>query len=139
MESFRLTIHFEIASSREGGNKGMTLKGWRVGLPLAVAAALVSVTVAGATPAKQTVSIPAFTADQLSADAGDNWITHKGTLGATNHSSLTQINPSNVNQLQAAWHTSLDAPLVYDPGPGASASSSQTIAYNGVLYNEDTT
>jgi glucose dehydrogenase len=108
-------------------------------VPLTALAALLVMSVAGGASARQAVSIPAFSAADLSADPGANWITHNGNLAATNHSSLSQITPSNASQLQMAWHTSINAPLVHDPGTGQSASSSQTIAYNGVLYNEDTT
>jgi quinohemoprotein ethanol dehydrogenase len=84
------------------------------------------------------VSIPAFSAADLLAPAGNDWITHNGNLWAWNYSSLKQITAANVGQLQAAWHTSLTAPLIANPANETSASSSQPIEYGGVIYNEDT-
>jgi alcohol dehydrogenase (cytochrome c) len=111
-------------------------------VPLAVVTGLLVLTVAGSASAggvTQAVSIPAFSVADLSADPGANWITHNGNLSATNHSSLKQINTSNVAQLQQAWKAHLTAPLITsNPAAETSPSSSQTIAYNGVLYNEDT-
>jgi alcohol dehydrogenase (cytochrome c) len=93
---------------------------------------------ASAQRSAQSSSIPAFTAAELSANPGANWITHNGNLSGTNYSALNQITPSNVSQLQVLWHSSLTAPLIANPATQTSPSSSQSIAYNGVLYNEDT-
>ncbi len=52
--------------------------------------------------------------------AGENWIYHQGDSGATRYSTLSQINTSNVAQLERAWtfHTesgrSASAPMVVD-------------------------
>jgi len=113
----------------------------RFAVPLVAIAVILAMTVAGGAAARRaapTVSIPAFGVDELSADPGANWITHNGNLAGTNHSSLTQITPANVAQLKVATQATLAAPLIANPANETSASSSQPIAYNGVLYNEDT-
>jgi glucose dehydrogenase len=43
---------------------------------------------------------PAYTAAQLDAPAGDNWLTHMGNLSGWRYSSLTQITKSNVATLK---------------------------------------
>ena len=50
---------------------------------------------------------PAYTADQLSAPAGDDWLTNMGSLNGNRYSSLTQINKSNVATLKQAWKINL--------------------------------
>ena len=43
---------------------------------------------------------PAYTADQLAAPAGDNWLTHMGSLNGNRYSSLKQITAANVKDLR---------------------------------------
>ena len=50
---------------------------------------------------------PAYTADQLNAPAGDNWLTNMGSLDGHRYSSLTQINKGNVGTLKLAWKINL--------------------------------
>ena len=50
---------------------------------------------------------PQFTAAQLNAYAGNDWITNGGNAGNDRYSSLTSITPSNVGSLQQAWSTDL--------------------------------
>jgi quinohemoprotein ethanol dehydrogenase len=50
-------------------------------------------------------SPPAFTADQMNAPAGDNWLSNMGNLKGDRYSSLTQITPANVSQLVPVWKT----------------------------------
>ena len=93
---------------------------------------------------------PAWSADQLSAPAGDNWLEYFGSLTGDRYSSLTQINPSNVGTLKEVWHMSLGTctasliagdPVV--PGGPRLASGNPTncgsmeanpVAVDGVLY-----
>src|SRR5579875_902535 len=90
----------------------------------AAATALVLVAalaVAATASAKSTVSItaaPAWTAAQLAAPAGNDWLSTGGDLGNERYSTLTQINTSNASQLQEAWMTHLD-------GSGSAAKYSQ--------------
>jgi quinohemoprotein ethanol dehydrogenase len=93
---------------------------------------------------------PAWSADQLSAPAGDNWLEYFGSLSGDRYSSLTQINTSNVGTLKEVWHMSLGTctadliagtPVV--PGAPNGASGNPTncgsmeanpVAIDGVLY-----
>jgi quinohemoprotein ethanol dehydrogenase len=77
---------------------------------------------------------PAFSAGDLNAPAGNDWISAGGGLTDDRYSTLNQINTSNVSQLQVAWHIHL----------GISAKTQKKlseegsiISYQGVLYATD--
>jgi alcohol dehydrogenase (cytochrome c) len=73
---------------------------------------------------------PAWTADQLAAPAGNDWLSVGGDLGNERFSTLTQVNTANASGLQQAWMTHLD-------GSGSASKYSQEdspLEYNGVLY-----
>jgi len=73
---------------------------------------------------------PAFTAQDLAANPGDNWIQTGGNTANQRYSSLSQINTANVSGLTQSWMTHLD-------GSGATAKYSQEatpLVYNGVMY-----
>ena len=76
---------------------------------LLVAAVGALVTKSDAAPAaKHAITpAPAFTAAELNAPAGNNWLSHMGNLPGWRYSSLTQINKSNVATLKEAWHINL--------------------------------
>ncbi len=50
---------------------------------------------------------PVYTAAELNAPAGNDWLMHMGNLKGHRYSSLTQINKSNVGTLKQAWHINL--------------------------------
>jgi quinohemoprotein ethanol dehydrogenase len=93
---------------------------------------------------------PAWTADQLSAPSGNNWLEYYGDLSGSRYSSLNQITASNVSSLKEVWHMSLGtctaaivagSPVV--PGAPAGAKDNPTncgsmesnpVAVDGVLY-----
>jgi quinohemoprotein ethanol dehydrogenase len=50
---------------------------------------------------------PAYTADQLAAPPGANWLMNMGNLAGLRYSSLTQITPANVGTLKLAWKINL--------------------------------
>ena len=50
---------------------------------------------------------PAYTADQLAAPPGDNWLMNMGNLAGLRYSSLQQITPANVGTLKLAWKINL--------------------------------
>src|SRR5579872_986720 len=54
------------------------------------------------------------------------WPSHGGGPDGIRYSSLTQINRSNVSQLQVAW--------TYDPGEGPGGTECQPLVAGGVLY-----
>jgi quinohemoprotein ethanol dehydrogenase len=75
---------------------------------------------------------PQFTAAQLNAYAGNDWISTGGDVQGDRHSSLTQITPSNVGSLTQAWSTDLGV----CPTRNASCGSEEgtPVEYGGVMY-----
>ena len=77
----------------------------RFGVVALVGAALLAIAFVGPASAKQATSqtpiavAPAFTAAQLSALPGDDWLVVHGDLASQNYSSLDQITTSNVSTL----------------------------------------
>ena len=105
-----------------------------------VLAASVSATPLGGSQDTQTVAgtaafpsgalAPAFSAADLAAVPGANWITNGGNITNGRYSSLNQINASNVSTLKEAWHIHLDG-----SGKAAKYSAEATpLVYNGVMY-----
>ena len=108
-------------------------------LPLVLGSALL---LAGAeASARATVAIPlapAFTSAQLSAYAGNDWISNGGDLADDRYSSLTQITPSNVGKLKLAWHMNLGVCPV-DPATGTKdqtcgSQEENAVVYQGIMY-----
>src|SRR6266545_2526402 len=75
---------------------------------------------------------PAFTADQLAAPAGDDWISNMGNLAGWRYSSLTQITPANVATLKLAWKINLGTCVAKDQTCGSLEANA--IVYKGVYY-----
>jgi len=100
---------------------------------LAAAAILGGVMSGGASAISRASTItpaPAFTAAQLTARPGNDWLTAGGDLTSQRFSSLNQITAANVSGLKQAWKTNLD-------GSGKAAKYSQEatpIVHNGVIY-----
>src|SRR5579872_4367780 len=105
----------------------------RVRVAAVIGAAIVlSLAVAGAGNSSRTTAAaftapPAFTAAQLAAPAGNDWIDSNGNSLGQRYSSLKQITLQNVGQLQVAWHVHLPEAL-------GSGSESNPIEYGGALY-----
>src|ERR1043165_6847794 len=72
---------------------------------------------------------PAFTAAELNAPAGNNWLRHMGNLSGWRYSSFTQINKSNVATLKEAWHINLGT-----CPPGTKNASCGSLEANAVVY-----
>jgi alcohol dehydrogenase (cytochrome c) len=76
---------------------------------------------------------PAFTADELNEEAGDNWITNGGNLTNDRFSSLDEINTENVKGLKGLWMTKI--------GQNATAAKfsaeGQALEYEGTIYISD--
>ncbi len=93
---------------------------------------------------------PTWTAAQLSAPAGNNWLEYYGSLNGNRYSSLNQITTSNVSSLKQVWQMSLGTctasiiagdPVI--PGAPRGAANNPTncgsmesnpVAVDGVLY-----
>ena len=54
--------------------------------------------------------IPAFTAADLTAEPGSDWLTARGDIWNRQYSSLDLISKDNVSQLKIAWHTRVAIP-----------------------------
>ncbi|MDP9225148.1 MAG: PQQ-binding-like beta-propeller repeat protein, partial [Actinomycetota bacterium] len=133
---------------------------------VALACAFVLLVVgAGASSASRagtTLSIPfsaAYTAAQLDAYAGADWLSVQGDLKNDRYSTLTQITPANVGKLKPAWHIHLGnctnglvvtAPLAaaVTPTPGeqigvpaqapvCGGEEANAVVASGVMYLED--
>ena len=74
-----------------------------------LAAAGLAGSLAQSTPAasKAITPSPIYTAAQLGAPAGDDWLMHMGNLKGHRYSSLTQISKANVGTLKLAWKINL--------------------------------
>jgi glucose dehydrogenase len=84
------------------------------------------------TSASQIPVAPAFTAADLNAYAGANWISTGGDLQGDRHSSLTQVTPSNVGTLTAAWSTDLGVCPTHNAACGSEEGT--PVVYDGVMY-----
>jgi quinohemoprotein ethanol dehydrogenase len=72
---------------------------------------------------------PAFSADELAAPAGDNWITNGGGVTNERYSTLKDINKSNVGKLKRAWSIHLGS-----GGTRAYSQEATPVVYKGVMY-----
>ncbi len=75
---------------------------------------------------------PAFTADEMNALPGANWISHMGNLAGTRYSSLNQITKSNVATLKEAWHINLGTCATKNAQCGSLEANA--IVYEGTYY-----
>ncbi len=99
---------------------------WDVGALVCAIAAVVSMQFAGA----QGRPFHPVTDAMVSNPSADDWLAWRGTTKSLGYSPLTQVNRTNVRQLQLAWSWAMDpgsqevAPIVHDGimylhGPGA--------------------
>ena len=83
-----------------------------------------------ATQTPQIEPAPAFSAEQLSEEPKEAWLTNGGTLSNQRYSPLDEIDTDNVGDLKGVWMTDL-------AGSGVAAKYSaeaQPIVYQGVMY-----
>jgi PQQ-dependent dehydrogenase (methanol/ethanol family) len=90
--------------------------------------------VAGRSSTRAITPSPVYTASELGAPAGDNWLVVHGNIKGTRYSSLTQINKSNVSTLKQAWHISLGVCKTHDAACGSMESNA--VVANGVQYTQ---
>ena len=127
---------------------------WATGvavLTLAVVFGIVATAASSQRAATKTITpSPPWTAAQLSAPTGDNWLEYYGSLNGNRYSSLNQITTSNVSTLKQVWQISLGtcsaaviagSPVI--PGASNGAANNPTncgslesnpVAVDGVLY-----
>jgi glucose dehydrogenase len=76
---------------------------------------------------------PEFTAEELEAEPGDDWITNGGSTANHRFSTLDEINTENVKDLKGDWMTKI--------GSNATAAKfsqeSQALEYKGTIYVSD--
>src|SRR5207344_937665 len=75
---------------------------------------------------------PAYTAEQLNAPAGVNWLTNMGSLNGWRYSSLNQITPANVGTLKEAWHINLGTCKTKDAACGSLEANA--VVSDGTYY-----
>ena len=100
-----------------------------------VPVALIALAVVGTAGAKSTAiaPAPAFSPLLMSQNAGNDWLTVGGGLNDQRHSTLTQVNASNVSGLHLAWTGTFGLPTAAAAVPEEGAA----VAYQGVLYMPD--
>ena len=105
-------------------------------LALLVAAGLAG-SLAQSTPAasKAITPSPIYTAAQLGAPAGDDWLMHMGNLKGHRYSSLTQISKANVGTLKLAWKINLGYCTTKNAACGSLEANA--VVANGVQYIQD--
>ncbi|HET7449704.1 MAG TPA: PQQ-binding-like beta-propeller repeat protein [Gaiellaceae bacterium] len=77
---------------------------------------------------------PTYTAAQLGAPAGDDWLVHFGNLKGHRYSSLTQINKQNVSTLKQVWH--IDLGTCPSKGTACGSMESNAVVANGIQYTQ---
>jgi quinohemoprotein ethanol dehydrogenase len=83
-----------------------------------------------ATQTPQIEPAPAFSAEQLSEEPKEAWLTNGGTLSNQRYSPLDEIDTDNVGDLKGVWMTDLSS-----SGVAAKYSAeAQPIVYQGVMY-----
>ncbi|HVY65307.1 MAG TPA: PQQ-binding-like beta-propeller repeat protein [Gammaproteobacteria bacterium] len=95
-----------------------------------IAALAAAVCSAPALAQREAAAPPKFTAKQLTAPAGDHWITNGGNIYNQRYSTLALINKGNVAQLKPAWRTHLNGSATESKYSG----QAQPIVYDGVIY-----
>ena len=105
-------------------------------LGLLVTAALAG-SLAESTPAASRAITPSpiYTATQLGAPAGDDWLMHMGNLKGHRYSSLTQISKANVGTLKLAWKINLGYCTTKDAACGSFEANA--VVAGGTQYMQD--
>ncbi len=76
---------------------------------------------------------PKFTSEELSEEAGDNWITNGGNTTNDRFSSLDEINTENVKELKGDWMTKIGA----NATAAKFSAEGQALEYEGTIYISD--
>jgi quinohemoprotein ethanol dehydrogenase len=76
---------------------------------------------------------PAFTADELSDQAGDNWVTNGGSTNNDRYSTLDEINTENVSQLKGDYVTKIGK----EATAAKFSAEGQALEYEGTIYIPD--
>jgi quinohemoprotein ethanol dehydrogenase len=79
------------------------------------------------------VAAPAFTSDELSEEAGGNWVTNGGGTTNDRFSSLDEINTENVKELKGDWVTKIGQ----NATSAKFSAEGQALEYEGTIYISD--
>ena len=77
---------------------------------------------------------PAFTAAEMNAPPGNNWLSHMGNLQGWRYSSLTQISKANVSTLKEAWHINLGTCPAGTKNASCGSLEANAVVYDGTYY-----
>lgn len=116
----------------------MRRSGWISLLGCAALAVTAGVFASTSSSARQAVKAitpsPVYTAKQLNAPAGNDWLVHFGSLNGNRYSSLTQVTKANVGTLKEAWHISLGVCATKNAACGSMESNG--VVADGVFYTQ---
>ena len=96
---------------------------------LGIALVVATASRGGANQASSVPLAPAFSAADLYAHAGDDWITNGGGTTNDRYSTLTKIDTSNVGKLKLAWKIHLNS-----GGTRLYSQEATPVVYKGVMY-----
>src|SRR4051812_6937535 len=95
-----------------------------------VVAGLIVAAVGRGTSDKEAITrAPAFTAAQLAAPAGADWLTNGGGVTNDRYSTLKDVDTTNVGGLKLAWQIHLGS-----GGTRAYSQEATPVVYDGVMY-----
>ena len=104
---------------------------------LTLVASLVAALAASAGNRAVPTPAPAFTAEDLVAASGDNWLGYNGNIYNQRYSTLDQITASNVRNLRVAWRREMKPPGLKVKKGEALFAEMTPVAHEGVLYMPD--
>lgn len=82
--------------------------------------------------------IPAFSAEEIAAPSGDNFIAYGGNGLNHRYSTLDEINVNTVKNLKIRWQTRLQVPGKKEPPPAFGVLAEQSpVVYDGMIYMPD--
>jgi quinohemoprotein ethanol dehydrogenase len=114
------------------------MKGIRALLVLLVVGSVVTAVAWSASTRTHAIEpIPAFSADDLTAEPEDNWTTARGDIYNRQYSALSSITKDNVKDLKIAWHTRVAIPTRGKPNFTGSFAEAEPVVYNGTMYMPD--
>ena len=76
---------------------------------------------------------PEFTADELEAEVGKNWLTNGGNLSNDRYSTLNEINTENVHELKGDFVTKIGK----EATSAKFSAEGQALEYEGTMYISD--
>jgi len=113
-------------------------KGMSALFVLLVGGSLLVVALGASASSRDIAPIPAFSASDLTAVPGDDWVTSRGDMYNRQFSSLDTINKANVGQLKIAWHTRVAIPTKGKPNFAGAFTEAEPVVYQGTMYMPDT-